>query len=107
MRPCKTCGKNLSVETKTCPHCGQPDPTSTNMRPCKTCGKNLSVETKTCPHCGQPDPTSTNIENEKPKTEQRSVKKGSNLGYRVGCYSAFFLFLIFFLVLVFIFYPYL
>ena len=22
------------------------------MRPCKTCGKNLSVEAKACPHCG-------------------------------------------------------
>jgi len=29
----------------------------TNIKPCKTCGKEVSTNASKCPHCGEPNPT--------------------------------------------------
>ncbi|MCF8088971.1 MAG: hypothetical protein K9L23_13045 [Desulfotignum sp.] len=34
---CKTCEKEISTDAKSCPHCGDPDPTSENKKTLKSC----------------------------------------------------------------------
>jgi hypothetical protein len=34
------------------------------LKPCKTCGKDVSTDAKTCPHCGQASPTTTGALNQ-------------------------------------------
>jgi len=31
------------------------------MKPCKVCGKTVSPNAKTCPHCGEPEPNHYNL----------------------------------------------
>ena len=55
LRPCRECGKEVSTEAATCPHCGVQRPVGERGR-CYGCGETVTVVDSFCPLCGVNDP---------------------------------------------------
>lgn len=53
LEKCRECGKEVSSEARSCPHCG-----ALPLKKCRECGKEVSVKAEKCPHCGVECPTS-------------------------------------------------
>ena len=55
LQPCCECGKDISTEAATCPHCGIGHPAGETGR-CHGCGETVTVVDNYCPLCGVKDP---------------------------------------------------
>jgi RNA polymerase subunit RPABC4/transcription elongation factor Spt4/Flp pilus assembly protein TadD len=78
LKACRKCGKNISTEARTCPHCGVTDPTKDPpaLKSCRECGASISAEAQTCPQCGVPDPTKDPPNAIKDKTNRGMMMAG-------------------------------
>jgi restriction system protein len=50
---CKECGKEVSENAVSCPHCGSPIKEKTETKFCKHCGSSIDKECVICPKCGK------------------------------------------------------
>ncbi len=50
---CPECGREISDQTSSCPHCGVPLKSNAEKKFCKHCGESIDKDCIICPKCGK------------------------------------------------------
>lgn len=87
LKPCRECGKDISTEARSCPHCGAPEPAGPRLHEgfCVGCGEQiLAPMTGECPRCGVIEPFTPTPTRTQPEPPSKSNVSAGCLGLLLG-----------------------